>query len=85
MIYFTNIMSITFIPIGIAVMTLALQWQMTLSIMNGVAHCLTIIYMMLHSENHDLVFPILGTLVTLTGITFMVKIYVEAYVNLDKI
>ena len=66
-------------------MSLAHQWQMTLSIMNGVAHCLTIIYMMLHSEDHDLVFPILGTLVTMTGIAFFVKIYVEEYVNLDKI
>ena len=66
-------------------MTLAHQWQMTLSILNGVAHCLTIIYIMLHSENHDLVFPIFGTLVTMTGITFMVKIYVGQYVNMDKI
>ena len=66
-------------------MYLVHQWQITLTIMNGVALSLSALSKMLDSENHELMLPMLGTLSAMFFISVMVKIYVKEYINVDKI
>ena len=61
------------------------QWQITLMIFNAVALCLSVLLIMLDSEHLDWSLPMMGTLSMMTVVAYLLKRYVEEFVNLDKI
>ena len=54
-------------------------------IFNAVALCISVLLIMVDSENLDWSLPMMGTLSMMTVVAYLLKRYVEEFVNLDKI
>ena len=61
------------------------QWQITLLILIGVALCFSVLSIMLDSENLGSSLPIMNTIFTIMVVAYLLKRYIEEFVNLDKI
>ena len=70
---------------GILDLSFVHQWQLTLTILNGTILCISVLSIILNSENRDWSLQLFGTLSMMTIVTFLMKNYLAVYVNLDKV